>query len=335
MKRFAGTAVVLGLVGLAATALVLWWLPANDFLFVPDRAKPLADKVVVQGGKDPADGDVYYVDLFVRRIRKLEQLLPFTRPEGSTFVPEERLLPGGTTDQDRDRQNAEDMQRSEKIAAVVALRALGYDVEATPNGVLVTSVYTNVPAAKVLEANDVIVGVNGVAVQTPPQLRREIGLITPGSDVRLTIRRGGKERDVTVRTVPNPQDSSRAVVGILVDQDAKIELPIDVDIDLGRVGGPSAGLPFALEIARKLGRDVTHGCRIAATGALALDGTVIPIGGVKQKTVGARRADVDFFLVPAGENAEDARDNAKGLPIIPVESFQQALRRLATPRIKC
>ena len=335
MKRFAGTAVVLGLVGLAATALVLWWLPANDFLFVPDRAKPLADKVVVQGGKDPADGDVYYVDLFVRRIRKLEQLLPFTRPEGSTFVPEERLLPGGTTDQDRDRQNAEDMQRSERIAAVVALRALGYDVEATPKGVLVTSVYTNVPAAKVLEANDVIVGVNGVAVRTPPQLRREIGLITPGSDVRLTIRRGGKERDVTVRTVPNPQDSSRAVVGILVDQDAKIELPIDVDIDLGRVGGPSAGLPFALEIVRKLGRDVTHGCRIAATGALALDGTVIPIGGVKQKTIGARRAHVDFFVVPAGENAKDAQDNAKGLPIIPVESFQQALRKLATPRVKC
>jgi PDZ domain-containing protein len=335
VKRFAGTAVVLGLVGVAATALLLWWLPANDFLFVPDRAKPLADKVVVQGGQDPADGDVYYVDLFVRRIRKLEQLLPFTRPEGSTFVPEERLLPDGTTDQDRDRQNAEDMQRSEKIAAVVALRALGYDVEATPNGVLVTSVYTNVPAARVLEANDVIVGVNGVAVRTPPQLRREIGLITPGSDVRLTIRRGGKERDVTVRTVPNPQDSSRAVVGILVDQDAKIELPIDVDIDLGRVGGPSAGLPFALEIVRKLGRDITHGCRIAATGALALDGTVIPIGGVKQKTVGARRADVDFFVVPAGENAKDARDNAKGLPIIPVESFQQALRALATPRVKC
>ena len=138
-----------------------------------------------------------------------------------------------------------------------------------------------------------------------------------------------------MRTIPNPQDPSRAVVGILVDQDAKIELPIDVDIDLGRVGGPSAGLPFALEIARKLGRDVTHGCRIAATGALALDGTVIPIGGVKQKTIGARRADVDFFLVPVGENARDARANAKGLPIIPVESFQQALRKLATNRVKC
>jgi Lon-like protease len=335
VRRFAGTAVVLGLIGLVATAVLLWWLPANDFLFVPDRAKPLADKVVVQGAQNPADGDVYYVDLFVRRIRKLEKLLPFTRPDGSTFVPAERLTPDGTTDAERDRQNAEDMRRSERIAAVVALRALGYDVKATPSGVLVTSVYTNVPAAKVLEANDVIVGVDGVAVRTPAELRREIGRVTPDSDLRLSIRRGGKLQDVTVRTIPNPQDPSRAVVGILVDQDAKIELPIDVDIDLGRVGGPSAGLPFALEIARKLGRDVTHGCRIAATGALALDGTVIPIGGVKQKTIGARRADVDFFLVPAGENARDARANAKGLPIIPVESFQQALRKLATNRIKC
>jgi len=87
VRRFAGTAVVLGLVGLVATAVLLWWLPANDFLFVPDRAKPLADKVVVQGAQTPADGDVYYVDLFVRRIRKLEKLLPFTRPDGATFVP--------------------------------------------------------------------------------------------------------------------------------------------------------------------------------------------------------------------------------------------------------
>ena len=107
VRRFAGTAVVLGLVGLVATAVLLWWLPANDFLFVPDRAKPLADKVVVQGAQNPAGGDVYYVDLFVRRIRKLEKLLPFTRPDGATFVPAERLTPDGTTEADRDRQNAE------------------------------------------------------------------------------------------------------------------------------------------------------------------------------------------------------------------------------------
>ena len=325
---------MLGLLGLV-TALVLWRLPADDVLFVPHRAEPLAGKVEVEGGRTNAAGDVYYVDLFVRRIRLLEELLPFTRPEGSTLVSEEVLAPTGETDAERDRQNAEDMKRSEETAAVVALRALGYDVVATPNGVLVTSVAPDVPAATSLDPGDVIVGVDGTPVRTPPELRAEIGRRQPGDDVRLTVRRGQKSMDVAVRTIASPQDASRAIVGILVDQSARIELPFDVDIDLGRVGGPSAGLPFALEIARQLGRDVTHGCRIAATGALALDGTVVPIGGIKQKTIGARRADVDYFLVPVGENAEDARENAGGLQIIPVESFQQALRRLATGAIKC
>jgi Lon-like protease len=333
-RRFAGVAVVLGALGLV-TAFLLWWLPADDFLFVPDRAKPLADKVEVEGGRTNANGDVYYVDLFVRRIRLLEQLLPFTRPDGSTFVSEETLLPHGTTDEARDRQNAVDMQRSEQIAAVVALRALGYDVVAKPNGVLVSSVSSNVPSSEHLEEGDVIVAVGRTPVRTPAQLRRRLGLHRPGDDVPLTFRRDGKPVEATVRTVPSPADKTRAAIGILVYQNASIKLPIDVDIDLGRVGGPSAGLPFALEIARQLGRDVTHGCRIAATGALALDGTVLPIGGIKQKTIGARRADVDFFLVPAGENAKGARDNAGGLEIIPVESFQQALRVLATDAVKC
>ena len=334
MKRFAGAAVVLGVLGLV-TALILWWLPSDDFLFVPDRAKPLGDKVEVEGGRTNAKGDVYYVDLFVRRIRLLEQLLPFTRPDGSTLVSEQVLAPTGETDEERNRQNAADMKRSEEVAAVVALRALGYEVVATPRGVLITNVSSDVPAARLLEVDDVIVAVDGVPVRTPAQLRREIGRHAPRDRVRLTLRRDGKAMDVTVRTVASPADPSRAIIGILVDQDAKIELPFDVDIDLGRVGGPSAGLPFALEIARQLGRDVTHGCRIAATGALALDGTVIPIGGIKQKTIGVRRADVDFFVVPVGENAAGAQENAGGLHVIPVESFQQALRKLTTSDVKC
>ena len=325
---------VLGVVGVV-TALALWWTPANDFLIVPDQAKPLVSKVEVEGGRANTQGDVYYVDVFVRRIRRLEQLLPFTRPQGATLVPERAIAPTGTTDKERDRQNAADMKRSEQIASVVALRALGYHVVATPRGILVTGVSPDVPAAKLVEPDDIIVAVDGVRVRTPAQLRREIGRKEPGDEVRLTIRRNGKAMDVTVRTVASPTDPSRAIIGILVDQDAKIELPIDVDIDLGRVGGPSAGLPFALEIARQLGRDVTHGCRVAATGELALDGSVLPIGGIEQKTIGVRRAGVDYFLVPVGENARTAQKYADGLDVIPVDSFQQALRKLATNVKKC
>ena len=334
MTRFAGSLVVLGLLGLAAAA-ILWWLPADDFILVPHEAKPLASAVDVEGQRPAGGGDVYYVDVFVRRLRLLEKLVPFTRPDGSTTLSERDLLPPGTSEAERDRQNALDMQRSEEIASSVALRTLGYDVEATPRGAVVITVFTDAPAAGKLRPGDVIVAVDGVPVKTPDELRYEIGGRKPGARVRLTIRRDGSATDVLLGTVPSPSDPTRPVVGITVDQAAKIELPIKVDIDLGDVGGPSAGLPFALEVARLLGRDVTHGCRVAATGELALDGTVIPIGGVKQKTIGARRADVDIFVVPAERNADEALKYADGLRILPVESFQQAFRELTTSPVKC
>ncbi|MBA3432924.1 MAG: PDZ domain-containing protein [Actinobacteria bacterium] len=334
MKRFAGVSVALGVVGLVA-AFALWALPAEEFIFTPGRAKPLAERVQVEGARPVGAGDVYYVDVFVRRTSRLEDLLPFLRPEGSTVVPEQALLPPGTSDAERDRQTAAEMARSEVVASAVALRALGYDLKAVPKGALVISVAPDVPAAAKVDAGDVIVAVDGKPVRSPDELRREIGDRKPGEDVELTVQRDGKTENVTVKTVPNPADPSRPIVGIRVDQEADVELPIDIDIDLGRVGGPSAGLPFALEIARMLGRDVTHGCKIAATGELALDGTVLSVGGLKQKTIGARKAGVDLFLVPAGENTADARESAEDLEVVPVESFQQALRVLATSERKC
>ena len=120
------------------------------------------------------------------------------------------------------------------------------------------------------------------------------------------------------------------MIGIQVDQDAQIKLPFAVKIDLGEVGGPSAGLPFALEILQELGNDVDRGYKVAATGEILLDGTVGPVGGLKQKTYGVKAAGADIFLVPAGENATTALRYAGGMRIVPVESFQQALRVLKT-----
>lgn len=334
MRRLSLLALGLGAAGLL-TALALWSLPADEFIFTPDRAKPLAGRVEVEGARPAADGEVLYVDVFVRRTRLLERLLPFTRPDGSTVVPEHALLPPGTSEEERDRRVRQEMERSERIAAVVALRALGYEVRAVPRGALVLGVAGDVPAAGRIETGDVVVAVEGTPVRTPAELRREIGRRRPGEPVRLTVRRDGRALDVSVSTVPSPEDATRPIVGIQVDQEADISLPLDVDIDLGDVGGPSAGLPFALEIVRQLGRDVTHGCRIAATGELALDGSVVPVGGIEQKTIGARRSRVDLFLVPEGENAAEARRNADGLRVLPVDSFQQALRLLATSPVKC
>jgi PDZ domain-containing protein len=334
VKGLSVTAAVLGALGLV-TALVLWRMPTDEFIFTPDRAESLAGRVEVEDARPAAGESVYYVNVFVRRLSLLERFLPFVKPDGSTVVPEQQLLPPGTSEEDRDRNNVAGMERSEQIAAVVALRALGYEVKATPTGILVVGVAADAPAAGKLEQGDVIVEVDGVPVAIPDELRSRIGRHEPGDDVRLVVLRDGRRVPITVGTIPNPLDPSRPVVGIQIDQAAEIELPVDVDIDLGPVGGPSAGLPFALEIARKLGRDITRGCRVAATGELALDGSVVPVGGLKQKTYGVRRSDVDLFLVPVGENAAIARQYADDVRVIPVRSFQQALRRLATRRGKC
>jgi Lon-like protease len=334
VKTLARIAVVLGVIGLV-TAVALWILPADEFIFTPSKAKPLAEEVVVEGRTPKGEGDVYYVDVIVRRTTRLEDIFPFLRPEGSTVVPERVILPPGTSESERDRQTAAQMERSELVASAVAQRELGYDVVVKPLGALVISVAPDVPAAAKLDSGDVIVAVNGTAVSTPEELRREIGRRKPGEKVELTIRRDEERKRVTVETVAHPEEPSRPIIGITVDQAARIDVPIDVDIDLGGVGGPSAGLPFALEIARLLGRNVTHGCKIAATGELALDGTVLSVGGLEQKTIGARKSDVDLFVVPAGENTADARKYAGDLTVLPVESFQQVLRELTTSDLKC
>ena len=128
----------------------------------------------------------------------------------------------------------------------------------------------------------------------------------------------------------DPANEKRAIVGFAPDQAAEIRLPLKVSIDAGNVGGPSAGLAFALEVMEELGHNVDRGYKVAATGQIELDGTVTPIGGVKQKTFGVRKAKADVFLVPAGDNAQEARRYANGLRIIAVKSFPQALRALAT-----
>jgi PDZ domain-containing protein len=320
---------------LAALALVAggatYVLPADAYLLLPDEAKPLAAQVRVEGERPDDDGGgIFYVDVVVRKASVLEEHVSQFRPDGADSVPAHALVPPGSSFEERRRQNLRAMDRSQEIAAAVALRELGYDVEADPDGALVVAVAPDAPARGKLENGDVIVAVDGQTIRTPDELRTAIGRHQIGETVRLTVRADGKTRTETVATIESPDPPRRPIVGINVEQLADVELPIDVEIDLGNVGGPSAGLAFALDVLEELGRDVDRGHRVAATGELQLDGTVTPVGGVKQKTIGARRTDVDVLVVPAGENAAEARRNAEGMRIIAVENFQQALRRLAT-----
>ncbi len=314
---------------LVAVVLALMVLPSNEYVFLPDPAHPVAPLVTVKGGHDPERGGVYFVDVIVKKASLLERLFGGLH-EGADLYPAGAINPPGVNDAQRRRIDIEDMHRSQEIAAAVALRTAGKKVTLRSTGALVDAIDPTLPAAGKLEPDDVIVAIDGKRVTSPKDVFKTMGRVKVGQSVRITIRRDKKTLIEQMKTVSSGPPTNRAIVGVSIEPAVDIKLPISVRIDAGNVGGPSAGLAFALEVLEEMGRDVVHGHNIAATGEIRPDGTIGSIGGIKQKTIGARKAGVDAFLVPAGDNARVARQHADGLRIIPVETFPQALRALAT-----
>jgi PDZ domain-containing protein len=316
----------------AAAAAATWAVPSDSYIFLPHRTHAVAPLIKAEGGADPrGNGGFYYVDVLVREATLVERLWPGLR-EGATVVPADEVLPEGVSERQRRREELAEMRRSQRIAAAVALRELGYDVKADPVGARIEAVAADAPAEGRLETGDVIRAVDGGAITGPDELRRAVRSAGTSRSVRLHVERGDDELDVSVRPTRGPEGAP--ILGVIVSQAADIELPIDVEIDTGNVGGPSAGLAFALGLMEELGRELDRGNRVAVTGSLELDGAVGPIGGMKQKTIAVNRAGFDVFVVPAGENAAEARRHADGIRIVPVRSFQQTLRALATLPVK-
>jgi PDZ domain-containing protein len=321
-----------GVILLIAIFLFMLFKKSDQFLEVPDQAHALSGIVSVPGGKPQRDGGgIYYVDVLVQRASLLQAALPFARPDGSDLIPSSAFVPTGLTYEQQLKLEAETMKVSQEKASVVALRALGYKVRARNAGVRVVDVEPNSNAHGVLHAQDVVVGADGHVIRNQADLFGVLMGHRPGDVVRLVVRRGNKRLTFRIRTIADDRNPKRAIVGFIPFEMVDVTLPFKIRFNLQNVGGPSAGLAFALEVLELRGRDVDHGLKIAATGEIGLDGTVTSIGGVKQKTIGARKSHVDAFLVPVdGDNAKVAKRYAHGLRIIPVKTFQQALQALAT-----
>lgn len=318
----------------AAVALMLLWpgspLSSDKFLLVPDRAHPLETLVQVPGAKPDRDGGgIYYVDVLERKASLLERLFPGLR-KGSTVVQHSDLTPPGVSDQQRFKADQLDMRLSQQVASAVALRALGYNVSITQRGVRVALVYGQTYAIGKLRSGDVIIAAHNHPVVSTIQLHNLLAADKVGDVVPITFIRGGTKHTVRIKTSRDPFDRTRAILGIQPQPAIHLHVPFKIKFDLGNVGGPSAGLAFALQILEARGRDIDHGYKVAATGVIGADGSVGEIGGVRQKIFGARQANVDVFLVPAGDNYREAKKDAGSVRVIPVNTFQQALHALAT-----
>jgi Lon-like protease len=322
-----------GVILLVAIAAYMVTQKSSDLLEVPDKAHPLAGLITVPGGPGQrAKGGVYYVDVLLQKASLLQSSFKLFRPDGADLIPQDDFVPSGLSYSQQLKVDQETMKVSQTKASVVALRALGYKFPAREAGVRVAAINSDSHARGVLQPDDIVVAADGHKVATALDLFNALSRHRPGDVVRLGVLRGGKRLDFRIKTIADSLEPKRALIGFAPLEVVKAKLPFPVHFNLERdVGGPSAGLAFALEILEQRGRDIDRGLRLAATGEIQLDGSVTSIGGVKQKTIGARRAGVDAFLVPVdGDNAKVARRYAHGLRIIPVKNFQQALRALAT-----
>lgn len=331
MRRRSWPAWLIGAgVALLAVAAVLYVAPSDRYIFLPDEARALDPRVQVEGEKqDPDGGGIHYVAVDVRKASLLEKLFPGLY-EGATLEPVGNVLAPGEDERAHRRCELAAMQRSQEYASAVAFRALDYRVPTRRLGVAVEGTFPGYPASGELRGCDWIRAIDGRPVRRSQVVTRLLGQKEPGDRVRLLVERDGKRRTVVLQTAKDPRRPNRAFIGVSVtDVFDVVRFPVDVKIDLGRVGGPSAGLAFALDLMEELEPGVDRGYRLAATGEIFLDGSVARVGGIKQKTIGARRSRMDLFLVP-GDNAAEARRYADGLRVVPVDSFQQALRALAT-----
>ncbi|MFI0792252.1 PDZ domain-containing protein [Micromonospora rubida] len=238
-------------------------------------------------------------------------------------VPRELVYPPGESQQEVEQRNEEDFRNSQTSAETAALRELGYPVQ-----VRVKTVTADGPSAGALRVGDVVTSVGGTPVTSAGRLTELIRAKPAGTALTIGYTRDGAA--ATAQVTSREQDG-RPRIGIEIDQQQPH--PFTLSIDLNDIGGPSAGLMFALGIVDKLEpADLTGGKIIAGTGTIDDEGRVGPIGGIAQKLVGAKKAGAKVFLVPEANCAEAVRNLQPGLPLLKVGTLDDALTALTALR---
>ncbi|WP_380170163.1 PDZ domain-containing protein [Kineococcus sp. DHX-1] len=295
--------------------------PVTDVLGGPSDGKGLVE---ISGRQTyPTDGQLDLTTVSLRGGPGLEMglgetLLDWIDPDVNV-VPRELYFPPQQSQKEADAQSAAEMTGSQTNAKVAALTELGIDVPSTTT-TQVEEVDAQVPAAEVLRPGDVVRSVDGRDVADFPALQAAVRALPGDAEVRLGITRGGQARTVTTRTVVA---NGTTLLGLTPHVDYRFPFTIDIAID--DVGGPSAGTMFALAIVDELTPGaMTGGQHIAGTGAIAADGTVQQIGGLRQKVIGAQQDGARWFLAPRAECSQVRGATPSGITVVPISTLHEA-----------
>lgn len=276
----------------------------------------------------PTSGSLDFTTVSVTRA---DSRLPLATAVSAYFdsniavVPKSLVYPDEQTAKDSTTESAAQLAGSKDTSRAAALQAAGYKVSSVP---AIQSVLKDGASVGKLIAGDVIDKIDGNKPASAAAVANIIGAHQPGDKVELTVTRDGAQQTVSIVTKADPSDKTKARIGIGLGE--KFVFPIEINNNVGsEIGGPSAGAMFALAIYDKLTPgELTGGKRVAGTGEITGDGTVGPIGGIRQKMAGAAQDKAAIFLVPASNCAEAAKGDDFGMTLVKVDTLKTAISAL-------
>lgn len=357
----AGRAAFSGLLALVFCYLVMF-VPLPYYVLQPGTAESVREMVTVGDGGYPESGKLLMTTVGVSRANVLK--LAEAELQSYEIRKVDEIRKEGESGEEYDERQHYIMLTSQADAVQAAYRKAGVRYRVAAAGVTVLRTAEGYPAHGILEPGDTLLRVDGGPVLSGAEVSKAMSRKRPGDSVLVEYRRGDRqlEADFTLKELPSAEAGAGAGpgagkagaavgIGITTADMQRIEPELAsqrVTIEAGEIGGPSAGLMFALEIyGRLLPGDMTKGYTIAGTGTIGPDGTVGVIGGIRHKVAAAAKAGADLFFAPkdwlpdpgdpaAGEpipNATEAADEAKklgtGMKVVPVGSLDEAVAYLA------
>jgi Lon-like protease len=305
----------------AALGICLYVVDLPLFVEGPGPAHNVIPRIDIDGTATyQPNGRILFTTVNVGRVNLYDAVRAGFDPNWQ-LVPEDLVIPPGFTDKEYDRVTLSQMSTS-KIAAVVAAleRLTDYPTE-HGRGALLYATEPGTPAHGRLFPGDVITAVDGRPIEDPDDLASVIEAVGVGETLRLEVEPvegGGRSETVTVRTI---DQGGHPMIGVVVVEN----FPFEVTIHSGAIGGPSAGLMWALGVTDLLSPgDLGGGRAIAGTGGIDVSGRVVPIGGVRLKILAADRAGADVFFVPR-RNMVEGRTADADIRVVPVANLQDAL----------
>lgn len=260
------------------------------------------------------------------------QLIKSILTSSDAVVERDNVCPKNISEKTISQVSAAQMTGSQDSAVVAAWQLTKPDAKFT---LTVEQAVTD-SAKQAFNKGDKLVSIvaadsKSVQITSYKQLREVLEKLTPGKPIKLTVERGSATQEVSV-VGAKPEDSSRkgAMLGITLNVNPPAGHEVTYAVE--NIGGPSAGMIFALDIAQRLeGKNYAGTTPVAGTGTIDLSGNVGPIGGIKQKMLGAKHEGYKVFLAPAGNCADVVGNEPKGMTVIPVSTLSEA--RTAMQRV--